>query len=161
VTREFLIQRYCWDVHPQVRGLRPFIATGPNFMAWAVPGSLERFREWRFRPHIYRTLSSVFPPDEDKPPEDRDAVAEVLLTDGVVQALWSVDSAECLPRDRWLRASIEQVAREIPYIKPGSARGPYDLAYWTIEFLSGLSAPAHFREYVSADGLTLEACPAT
>lgn len=156
MTRDFLIQRYCWDNHPRVRGLRPFIATGPRFMEWAAPGSLAKFREWRFRPELRRTIERVFPTAEDKFPEDRRAIAEVLVVDGIVQALWSVDSRECLPRERWLEASIDEVSLEIPYVKPGASNGPYDLGYWVIETLSGLSAPAHFREYVSVDGLTLE-----
>lgn len=156
MTREFLIQRYCWDNRPRVQGLRPFIATGPRFMEWAVKGSLERFGEWRFRPGLYQTIAGAFPLLEDKEPGDREAIATVLLDDGVVRALWSVDSAQCLPADLRRQVSIREVSEEIPYVKPGSVRGPYDLAFWTLEFLSGLSGPEHFRDYVSPDHLALE-----
>ena len=156
MTRDFLIQRYCWDNQPRVRGLRPFIATGPRFSAWAVPGSLAKFGEWRFRPELRQSIESVFPASEDKCPEDRLAVAQLLLSEGIMQALWSVDSVECLPRDRWTIESAAEAAREIPYLRPGDPRGPYDLAFWTIETLSGLAAPEHFRGYVGDDGLTLE-----
>jgi hypothetical protein len=126
-------------------------------MDWAIPGSNAKFREWRFRPDLHQTIGRVFPTSEEKFPEDRLAIAEVLMTAGITQALWSVDSVQCLPRERWREASIDEAAREIPYPKPWNTAAPYDLAYWTIETLSGLSGPEHFRDYVSPDGLSLEA----
>lgn len=150
MARDFLIQRYCRENHPMVRGLRPFVATGPSFASHAVPGSLVDHREWRFRPALRTALSLAFP---RAVPEDRWAVAEALLADGIVQALWSIDSAECLDRKLWRDASVETVALEIPAPR---LQVPYDLVGWTLETLSGMSGPDHFHSYVSDDGLSLE-----
>lgn len=161
MSRDFLIQRYCSDSHPQVRGLRPFVATGSRFMEWALAGSLQRLGQWAFRPELYSGLSRAFPPAAPSVPEDRAIVAEFLLQEGIVEALWSVDSPECLPVDLRWKASLEQVTDEIPFLRADSTLGrimggPYDMALWTIELLSGLSGPEHFRSYVSEDGLILE-----
>lgn len=154
MPRDFLIQRYCLDNHPRVRGLRPFIATGPGFKRWTAHDSIARFGEWRFAPGLREAIEAVFPAATTHPaPESRLVIAEFLLKEGIVQALWSVDSAECLPRDRWLGVSIDEVAAEIPYVV---VDGTYDLALWTIEDLCSMPDPSHFREYVSADGLDLE-----
>lgn len=162
--RTFLIQRYCADMHPQVRGQRPFLVTGPGFEQWIVPGSLERKGEYVMRPQVRRTLTEAFPPGgEHQRQYQHEAAAEVLLREGVVMALWSIDSPDCLPPElRWDEA-VRQLRRELPF---GTAGGPADRGtvdgFWEIadsvaELLSGMPSPAMAREYVSEDRLTLEA----
>lgn len=153
MTRDFLIERYCRDNHPRVRGLRPFVATGPRFLDWALRDSIKRFGEWRFRPNLRESIEAVFPVSVEASPDSRLVVAELLLAEGIVQALWSIDSFECLPIDRRHGVSIDEVASEIPYVV---VDGVYDVGLWTIENLSSLPDPAHFREYLSVDELSLE-----
>lgn len=158
--RTFLIQRYCADMHPQVRGQRPFLVTGPGFGQWVVPGSLERRGEHALRPQIRRMLIESFPSGgEHRRQYQHEAVAEVLLREGVVMALWSIDSPDCLPSELRWGESVAQLRRELPFITPGCI-GPD--AFWEIvdsvsELLSGMPSPTMAREYVSEDRLALEA----
>lgn len=146
--RDFLIQRYScanWDA---VRGLVPFVVTGPAFERYTVPGSLDRVGEHRMTPTFLATIGQVMGGEDHT---WRDVVAEWLLAEGILQALWSVDSRECLPPEaRWV-ASVAQVAREIPADSP--------VVEGVVELLSGVSDPGHYRSYVSEDSLTLEPCP--
>lgn len=140
--REFLIQRYAGGNWPYVRGQIPFIATGPAFKQFVVPGSLERYGEYRFR-----TIREIVA-DIAGPGDWRETVAEWLLREGIVEALWSVDVTTCLlPEQRW-EASISSLADEIPKSMP--------LDEAVIELLSGLPSAADHRSYLSEDDLSLE-----
>lgn len=142
----FLIQRYSganWDA---VKGLAPFVCTGPRFRAYTTTQALTEY-EWKFRQVFVDDISSV----GENVDFHREVVAELLLREGIVQALWSVSSEECLPEgDRW-SLSIRQVAAEIPKDDP--------LAVAVVDFLSGLADPGHFRSYVAEDQLELVPCP--
>ena len=149
--RDFLIQRYSdgnWDY---VLGFRPFIVTGPNFKSWAIPGSLEKHREWRFRVELRFALSKCFP--EGLPYANwfwQDAIAEFLLREGIVQALWSVDAPAPVPEpDRW-DLSVNEVARQIHYALGVS------ISESTIELLSGMGGPEHYRAMLAEDSMKLE-----
>jgi hypothetical protein len=161
--RTFLIQRYCSDMHPHVRGLRPFLVTGPSFTSWIVPGSIDSHGQHVLRPQVKRTLIEAFPPGG---PHQRafqhEAAAEVLLREGVIQALWSVDSPECLPEDQRWSESLRQAVRELPLSAKGwpeanrTGDGFWEIAEAVDELLSGMPSPAMAREYVAEDHLRLE-----
>lgn len=142
--RTFLIHRYSMSNWDHVSGLRPFIATGPKFKAYTTTQALTEF-QWKFKKSFLDDISSLGPHADRL---SREVVAELLLREGIVVALWSIDSAQCLPEtERW-DASIKQVANEIP---------PDDPLYLSVmELLSGLGEASHFRSYVSEDELTLE-----
>jgi hypothetical protein len=79
----------------------------------------------------------------------RESLAEFLLREGIVSALWNTTSRTCAAQsDRW-KKSITQVANEI------HAEAP--VAKWVIELLSGMSDPSHFHSYLSEDEQVLEA----
>ena len=160
--RTFLIQRYCSDNWAHVRGERPFIAAGPHFMDWIVPGSLEKRRKYVLRPQIKQMLAGLFPTGGiHRTFYQHQAASEALLREGILVALWSVDSRECLPLEfRW-DESIRQVARELPFKTAGWANDQIEFKFWTIsdaveELLSGMQSLAMVRDYVSEDKLTLE-----
>lgn len=136
--RTFLIQRYCTGNWPQVKGEVPFLATGPKFSEWAY--GLERFGEWRFVSDLKIQFEDVFGQESDP----RHSAAWALLETGIVQALWT-EHTEVPESDRWLK-SVDQLASEIPKGMIGDA---------VIEYLSGLSAPSHFRSYVAEDQIQL------
>lgn len=140
--RTLILHRYCRDNWPQVRGLRPFIAQGPRFKEYTTTKAIEY--EWKFRPVLYDDIMSI---GESADQLSREIVAELFLREGIVTALWSTGSPDIISTERRWRESIEQVAREIPNATP--------LAEWVIEFLSGLSTPNHFTNYLSDDGLAL------
>ncbi len=151
--RTFLIQRYASANWPQVKGLRPFIVSGPMFDGWIVPDSLQKTGRHVVRPSIRRTLERAFP--EGTGPRlqyHHSAMAEVLLREHVLMALWSVDSVDCISLPGRWNESIEQVCREIPFCDDSLSRSVEDL-------LSGMPSPSMAREYLSEDGLTLEPCP--
>src|ERR1700690_3128102 len=104
--RDFLIQRYCAENWPQVRGLAPFIATGPDFAGWTIPNSLSCYREYRFRKPLREGLLAVRSGANDVA---REAIAELLLREGIVSALWSIDSTDVLPESERWAASVRQV----------------------------------------------------
>lgn len=156
VERTFLIQRYCSGNWPQIRGIRPFIVSGPSFAEWVIDGSLERLGRHSLRGDIERTLNRAFPPGGmHRRCYQHRAASEMLLSEGVLCALWSIDSRECLPVDmRWME-SIEQVSRELPFRHP-SGNSFWEIADSVRELISGMPSPAMAREYVSDDKLTLE-----
>ena len=146
--RAFIIQRYCSENWPQLRGQRPFIAAGPKFHAYTTNKSktLGAGEGWRFGAAFRSDIASV----GDAPDQlSREIIGELLLREGIVQALWQISSIQCLPEEEQWQASIEQVAREIPAVAP--------LAEWVIEMLSGLTDAAYLRSYVSTDQLELKA----
>lgn len=145
--RTFLIQRYCQENWKQVRGERPFIVTGPQFRAYTTTKALNGY-EWEFKQTFIDDIKAA---GESHDQLSREIIAELLLREGIVQALWSVDSPNVLAEDDRWRASIEQVAREIPDAGP--------LPLWVIELLSGMPDPAHIRSYLSDDNLRLEPVP--
>lgn len=149
--RTFLVQRYCSEAWPQVRGYRPFVVAGPRFESWIVPGSLGRLGRHLMVPGIRRLLRSSFPSGGIHRRHYQHATAaEVLLRESVLSTLWSIDSRECLGKEfRWIE-SIAQVAREIPFTDK------WDLATSIEELLSGIPTAGMAREYVSEDRLTLE-----
>lgn len=159
--RTFLIQRYCSDNWPQVRGHRPFIVTGPRFLEWIVPGSLEKKGQHVLSPRIKSMLRDLFPPGGiHRSSYQHQATAEALLREGILSALWSVDTGECLPEELRWEESIQQVARELPFKTAGWARDCIEFTFWGVseaveELLSGMQSPAMAREYVSEDKLTL------
>jgi hypothetical protein len=130
-----------------VMGELPFLVTGPNFKSIVVPGSLAQHLEYRFIQPFVLLLRDL--EDIGDPLLQREAAAEFLLTEGFVQALWSVDpTTVCSPELRW-KVANDQLAREIPRAWP--------IARSVVELLSGMSAPEYRRSYVSEDGLRLEA----
>lgn len=143
--RTFLIQRYSTANWAEVRGQRPFLATGPSFKDYVVPGSLTKHGEYRFVSAISGALEQAA-----ESPLWREAVAEWLLREGIVQALWSVDVDTCEPPERRWQLSVEAVAEEIPKSMP--------VLEGTVELLSGMGDPQYFRSYVSEDELSLEPC---
>ncbi len=158
--RSFLIQRYCFDQWPHVLGHRPFIVSGPSLTQWVVPGSFERLGRWMLRPEIRTLLDSLFPQGGiHRRHYQRDAVSESMLREGVLQALWSVGSGECLPAEERWDESIRQVARELPFLYPESfsqGDGFWETADAVSELLSGIPSPEMARSYLSEDRLPLE-----
>lgn len=141
--RTFLIQRYATSNWPQVKGDVPFLATGPLFSNYGY--GLERFNEWRFAGELERQFQDAY--GEFGQDEGRYYAAWALLDTGIVQALWAGHSP--IPDgERW-SVAVDQLAREIPSDTP--------IGESVIEYLSGLSAPGHFRSYVSEDQISLDA----
>ncbi len=123
------------------------MATGPRFRDYTTTRTLTEY-EWKFRQSFIDDIGSI---GDLASQLDREIMAEFLLREGIVQALWSVSSPDVLPPERRWRASIEQLAREIPAFSP--------LKLWVIELLSGMPDPSHYNSYVSDDGLKLEPVP--
>lgn len=143
--RTFLIHRYSMSNWDQVSGLKPFIAAGPKFRAYTTTQTLTGF-QWEFRKSLLDDIGSLGPSADQF---GREVIAELLLREGILIAMWSINSGVCRPEaERW-KASIEQVAAEIPPLDPISES--------VRELLSGMSEPSHYRNYVSEDELTLEA----
>ena len=153
--RDFIIQRYAHGNWPYVLGQRPFLARGPNFKAWAVPGSLERAGQFEFRPELRQAIERTFPSDGlGRESYYEDAVAEFLLRDGIVSALWVTNARSPVPEELRWDLSVDEVARSLFY-DVGD-----DVAATTVELLSGMSGPEHFNSYVAEDALTLQAAEA-
>jgi hypothetical protein len=142
---DFLIQRYTSGNWPQIRGQRPFIVTGPNFRRWTVAHSLQRYGEHRFVPELVQILSHV---DADQRDLARESVAELLLREGICEALWASNVRTALPENLRWQTSVDQLAAEIPDCAPVSS--------WAIELLSGMSEPSHYRSYLLESGIALE-----
>ena len=150
-SRDFIVQRYCVGNWHQVLGERPFIATGPNFSSWVIPGSLEKYREWKFRPQLKQALAKLFPCDGiHRSLYHQLAVAEFLLRDGIVQALWATNGRAFIGDEFCWEESIHHVAREMSYLSAADS-----IADLTIDLLATMSQPSHFISYVSEDDLKL------
>ncbi len=149
-NREFIIQRYTRDHWLELVGAVPFFVTGQGFKNFAIPHSLEKYKEWRFDPYLKRAMASLFPTDGiHRAIYHQDACAEFLLREYIVQAVWAVDQPE-YPTDGRMDIAIHHLAKQIPYdISVGVTEG-------VIEYLSGLSDISHYRSLVSEDGLRLE-----
>lgn len=142
-NERFLIQRYASGNWPLIRGEIPFISTGPRFYEWAIKGSLARCHEHKFRPSIKADIAEGLAGLEAS--LARECAAILLLTEGIVQALWASHSETA--RSERFGLAVAQVIAEIPH-------GPIDEG--VIELLSGLSGPEHYRSYVSEDAIDLE-----
>jgi hypothetical protein len=143
--RTFIIQRYSGENWPMVMGELPFLVTGPKFKSVVIPGSLAQHLEYRFTQPFVLLLRDL--EDIADPLLQREVAAEFLLSEGFLQALWSVTPSTAVePELRW-PVAIAQLAREIPSAWP--------IARSVIELLSGMPSPEHARSYVSEDGLTL------
>lgn len=141
---DFLIQKFSTANWPAIRGEVPFVVTGPSFTAYTTTAKLEGY-EWKLRPSFIADIVSV---GETADELSREVVAELLLREGIVDALWSTNGERPVaPELRW-RASIEQVAAEIP------SDGPLHLG--VIELLSGMGTMAHLQNYLLDTGLVLE-----
>lgn len=140
--RTFLIQRYCTGNWPEVKGEKPFIATGPAFKSWGY--GLERYGEWRFNAEFGPEFDVAFGDEADP----RFFAAWALLETGIVQALWA-EHSEVPADERWVTA-VEHLATEIP-------KGP--IGQSVIDYLSGLSDPGHYRSYVAEDQIELVPMP--
>ena len=153
--RTFLIQRYASGNWPQIKGHVPFIASGPGFMAWVDPGSLDRRGCHALRPGIRNMLRSSFPAgSHHQHMYQAQAAAEVLLGEGVLSALWSIDSNECLPPELRWEVSVREVVGCISCLAPDLRHVP--LHESIAECISGMASPAMHRAYLSEDGLGLE-----
>jgi len=141
--RDFMIERYSPANWNQIKGLSPFIVTGSRFNNWIIPGSLEKYKEYKFKKNLATSLSSISGSDDFI----RDCISEILLREEILQAFWCASSRECLPADRRWLASIKQISDEI---------GDGPIIKWTIELLSGMNDLSHLRSYVSDDELILE-----
>lgn len=139
----FLVQRYAGGNWSTLRGEKPFVATGPKFFEWAIKGSLTKFFEHKFVASLKRYIDEGLAGLEES--LARECAAALLLTEGIVQALWVSHSLVPL-EERW-SLSVLQVASEIP-------DGP--VGEGVIELLSGMSGPEHYRSYVSEDAIDLE-----
>jgi hypothetical protein len=142
-NERFLIQRYAGGNWPQVRGEIPFVSTGPNFYGWAIKGSLTKYSEHKFVSSLKIDIEDGFGRLEEQ--LARECVAELLLSEGIIQALWAAHS-EVTKADRW-QIALSEIASQIP-------TGP--LGEGVVELLSGLSAPEHFKSYVAEDAIDLE-----
>lgn len=143
---DIMIQRYVRGNWPSIRGRAPFIVTGPTFRRWTIPHSLHRFGEYRFVPELQQVLSRV---DGDEPDLAREAIAELLLREGICEAIWASNVRTVLPiEERW-PVCISQLRSMIPLHAPISA--------WTMELLSGMSDASYYRNYLSESGIVLEA----
>ena len=154
--REFLIERYCSANWPYIMGQIPFIAAGPSFDDWVVPGSLSRIGRHRLRPDIIEMIARLFLPTgtHDVVYQHR-LLSEVLLREGVLVALWIGDRVP--QEDRW-NASIDRVSHELPlWIGRPIDRNPYPIEGALDEYLSGMCTVDQVRSYVSEDALELTA----
>jgi hypothetical protein len=149
-NREFIIQRYTQDTWPELLGAVPFFVTGQGFKNFAIPYSLEKYKEWRFDPRLKRALAATFPVDGiHRTFYHQNACAEFLLREYIVQAVWAIDQPE-YPADDRMNIAIYHLAKQIPYdITVGVTEG-------VIEYLSGLCDLGHYKEFVAIDGLRLE-----
>lgn len=157
MTREFIIQRYAHANWPMLRGERPFVATGPRFKQWVIPGSLSRFGRWMVLPEVLGSIRAIFPVGRVHRDDLLD-LADTLMLDGIVQALWSVDSPgyAATATDRYQIALREVVAETMGNMR-GDFADPFDAATEMAWGLGTLPGPEVHRSYTSEDGLRLEA----
>ena len=108
--RTFIIQRYCRDNWPMLMGRFPMITSGPNFTSWSSQGE----REHKLRPSIKRILSASFPSPQGEHMRRYQlrAIAEVMLTEKVLDALWVTEPPMGTPReqDRW-QLSLSEIEK--------------------------------------------------
>lgn len=142
---DFLIERFCRSNWPFIRGERPFLAAGPKFRAYTTTQALTGY-EWQFRQPFIDDLKTI---GETGDRLSREVAAELLLREGIVQALWAVNGGRTLPEEGRWAASVAQLADEIPAAAP--------LHSWVIELLSGIAEPSHYRSYLSETGIELVA----
>lgn len=139
-----------------LRGLRPFIATGPMFKRWVLPGSLSRLGRWLVRSDLLESVRSAFPVGRTHC-DDRLALAEILLADGIVQALWvNSDGTHLSPESR-LASTLDEVAREVVGSFKGELSDSFDMSAELSWGLATLPGPEFVRSYVAEDGLSVEA----
>ena len=142
---DILIQRYSAANWTQIRGRAPFIVTGPNFMRWTLPLSLDKYREYRFLPELEQILKTL---DGGEIDLARESIAEFLLREGICKAIWPVNVRSVISEpERWT-SSITQLSIEIPGLNPVST--------WTIELLSGLNNESYYRHYLLESKIVLE-----
>lgn len=142
---DFLIQKFSSSNWPAIRGEVPFVVTGPRFTAFTKTQRLEGY-EWKFRASFFADLESIGKATDEL---SREIAAELLLREGIVDAVWADNGENAVPLVARWSASIAQVAAEIP--------SDQDLAIGVIELLSGLGDLAHVRSYLLDTGLDLVA----
>lgn len=158
MAREFIIQRYASTTWPMLRGERPFIVTGPSFKSWVVPGSLSRIGMWMVRPEILASVRNVFPMGRVHR-DDLLALADMLLLDGVVQALWAVNGRDyAAVADHMQAARLEVVAETMGRFK-GEVCESFDMTNEMSWGLATMPGPEIPRSLTSEDGIILEAMP--
>lgn len=153
--RKFLIERYCSENWPQVLGRRPFIASGPRFLDWIDPASVGGY-EYRLRRSIKALLTREFPvtSSEHRRRYLHSAACRLMLSEGVLCALWVANGPQSIPTELRWSESIVEMERTLAIDK-----GP--VPYWTVpnaieELISGMPSPAMTRAYVAEDSLVLE-----
>lgn len=156
MSREFLLQRYCADNWPQLRGERPWIVAGPRLMEWVVPGSLERSGSHILRHEIRLLLHGMLPSGGiHRHLYQHRAAGEIMLRERVVDALW-INTHVSRDDSMW-DMSISQVCRELPLwwsTFPGQTPVPISTA--VSDYLAGIPTAAMIRDYISEDDLDLE-----
>lgn len=143
-TRKFSIYRYNSENKPKVLGSKPFLVAGPNLMK--MKNSLER---------IIRKFFG------EGTMEDREVVAEFLLEDRIVSALWSTAMPSCEPLEKRHEIEIQELIKEIGPVPWKTTTVDNKDLYWdlgraTWEYLDGIPTAAMKRSYVSEDGIKLE-----
>lgn len=139
-TREFSIYRYNSTNKPRVLGKIPFFAEGPN--SRRLMPSLR----WAFRSHFGEGTD-----------DDKEVVAEYLLEDGLVVALWATSMRTCVAKELRRAIEISELVKELGPIPWRSHTGIYwDIGDAVWEYLDGLATVEMRRRYVVEDGIILE-----
>lgn len=136
-----ILLRYPQYLHPVLRGTVPLIVAGPSLPTKFGPlrglWRLSRSFEAEFR-HAIGVLNG------EERPAARRIIAEMLLAERLVQALWVTatpsDPDDPLPLEQRWDASIDQLASEVPT----DLCGAHDHAADFLEFLDGLCAPSYY-----------------
>lgn len=152
-----IVQRYARYLQSVLSGSEPLIVTGPRFKGYACEDAGHR-PYWRMLSGFVKELREACRvAASGRRLYAVQDVAELMLSEGIVQALWVVGTPGPTPflppmDERW-RLSVEALAVQVPT----DYHGPDDLAGDMLELLDGMIGPEYYRTMFGAhDDVCLE-----
>ena len=89
--------------------------------------------------------------------DDREVVAEYLLEDGLIVALWATSMRTCTPKEQRREIEISELATELGPIPWRTHDGLcWDLGEAVWEYLDSIATAEMRRRYLAEDGIILE-----
>ncbi len=146
-----IIQRYSVGLWPSIKGEIPFIVTGPNFCQCTWGRRLPPYERIgkAFAERLYEAAVEISSLSWD---DAMPIIAELLLREGHVTAIWSSATGACLPEgERW-RAAISGLVEETPvrYFDRD------DVVADVLELLDGMTTRQHYVSLFLVDDVMLE-----
>lgn len=153
--REFIIHRYCSAQRPFVSGRRPFIVRGPRFDSW-TDRPVDWYHDPTLRTDVFASLRRAYPVGRFTV-DDGLLLAELLLREAIITAVWVTDRPTSLPLGLRPPVSVDQAMREVIHSWDGREISDFDLASELGYCLCCVDGIDRVREYLSEDQLTIEA----